>query len=255
MVSGSMSTALPAGWRHASFDEIDSTNAEAMRRIAAGERGQLWITARFQSRGRGRSGRSWSSADGSLAATLMVTPGCAPAALPQLSLLAGVATHDAIAGALPAGAQALTRLKWPNDVLIAGAKASGILVESTAVGADVVAVIGIGINIAAPPELGDRPTTSLATHGAAIDVSGMSIRLAASLATWLETWDRGARFDAVRSAWLERAGPPGMPMTVHAGGVPVSGAYVGLDIDGALLLDTTSGRQRFTFGDVALGPG
>ncbi len=246
---------LPPGWQLAAYDEIDSTNAEAMRRIASGERGPLWITAHHQSRGRGRSGRSWNSAEGSLAATLVLAPGCSAAVLPQISLVAGVAAHAAIAEALPAGARPRVRLKWPNDVLVAGAKVSGILVESTVAGGGMVAVIGTGINVAAPPALGDRPTTSLALNGATCNRPQVSAGLAASLAVWLGVWDRGAGFEAVRAAWLERAGPLGAPMTVNAGGAPVAGTYAGLDAEGALLLDTAGGRQRFTFGDVALGAG
>jgi len=246
---------FPPSWRRLSFDDIDSTNAEAMRRAVSGERGPLWITARHQTKGRGRSGRAWTSAEGSLAATLLFRPDCTLAELPQISLVAGVAAQDAIAAALPIDVRRQTRLKWPNDVLIDGAKVCGILVESTIFGSDPVAVVGIGINTAAAPKLVDRLSTGLAQHGAATASERMSTLLAAALARWLETWRAPASgFAAVRAAWLERGSRIGEAMSVHAGGAQVAGRFAGLDGDGSLLLTDEAGTLRkFTFGDVALG--
>lgn len=250
-----MSPDLPTAWRALAFDEIDSTNAEAMRRAAVGERGPAWITARFQSKGRGRSGRTWASADASLAATLLIAPTCPPASLPQLSLVAGIAAHDAIVGMLPVAARRDVRIKWPNDILIRGDKVAGILVESTIIGRTPVAAIGTGINVAAAPDLAQRQAASVAMHGGPADVSLMSSRLAASLELWIGTWAAGAAFATIRAAWLDRAGPLGEPMTVNAAGVLVAGRFAGLDLDGALLLDTGGTEPcHFTFGDVALAP-
>jgi BirA family biotin operon repressor/biotin-[acetyl-CoA-carboxylase] ligase len=246
---------FPSTWRRASFGEIDSTNAEAMRRAVSGERGPLWITAHRQTKGRGRSGRAWASAEGSVAATLLFRPDCALSELPQISLVAGVAAHDTIAAALPIDARFLARLKWPNDVLIGGAKACGILVESTIFGGEPVVVIGIGINTDAAPKLAGRLSTGLAQHGAATASERMSTLLAATLARWLETWRAPASgFAAIRAAWLDRGSPIGEAMSVHAGGERVSGRFAGLDGDGSLLLTDEAGTLRkFTFGDVALG--
>ncbi|MGD9803516.1 MAG: biotin--[acetyl-CoA-carboxylase] ligase [Hyphomicrobiaceae bacterium] len=246
---------LPRDWAHIDFEEIDSTNAEAMRRATAGERGPLWITARRQTRGRGRSGRSWTSADGSLAATLLFRPMCTLSDLPQLSLVAGVATHAAIAGVLPTEARQACRLKWPNDVLIAGAKVSGILVESAIMGTEPVVAIGIGINAGAAPILADRLASGLAEYGSQTASEDMSSRLALAVAHWLDVW-RAPRqgFAAVRTGWLERAFSVGEMMTVNAADEHVSGRFAGLNAEGSLLLtDETGTVRRFTFGDVALG--
>ena len=245
---------LPEGWTHITFDEVDSTNAEAMRRAASGERGPIWITARRQSKGRGRSGRAWASADGSLAATLLFRPDSALADLPQLSLVAGVATHDAIAAVLPAEVRPMCRLKWPNDVLIAGDKTSGILVESAIVGSEPIVAVGIGINTGAAPVLADRFASGLAQHGSVAGSALMSTLLAAALARWLAAWrEPQSGFAAVRAAWLERAFPVGESMTVHAGDERAAGHFAGLDAEGSLLLRDEAGTlRRFTFGDVAL---
>ena len=244
---------LPAGWRQVAFDEIDSTNAEALRRATAGERGPLWITARHQTRGRGRSGRAWVSADTGIAATLLMSPRGPVSALPGLSLLAGVAAHQAITAMLPDEFRRQARIKWPNDVLIGGAKVSGILVESAICGEAAVVAIGTGINITAPPSVSGRDTTALAEHGAGADPLRMSLGLARALAGWLAIWADGAGFAAVRQAWIERAGEVGEPMTVNAT-ERVEGRYAGLDADGGLMLRLASGELRkFSFGDVALG--
>ncbi len=246
------------------LDEVDSTNAEAQRRAAAGERGPLWICARAQTQGRGRSGRSWGSPRGSLAASLLFCPNVPLARLPELALVAGVATADALAallsrnlganpmGSVPAGTpKSLLRIKWPNDILLDEAKVSGILIESTRYDHDQIAILGIGINIADTPVITDRAVTSLAEHGIITTPDDLAPRLAAAISRRLDQWSDGDGFAQIRAAWLERAGPLGSGIAVNAGHGSVSGTFAGLDTDGALLFQDGMGRrQRFTFGDV-----
>lgn len=243
---------LPEGCSLARLAEVDGTNAEAMRRVLAGERGPLWIIADRQTAGRGRSGRAWSSQAGNLFASYVTTLSCPPSKAGQLSLVAGIAAIDAIrrAGEVPG-----LRLKWPNDVLIAGAKAGGILIESsTAVPQPgIVAVIGIGLNlVSAPDDLG-RSATFLAHHGLALSPVEALCFLAQAMNHWIDLWDNGAGFAHVREAWLQRAGAIGEPLTVNAARGPVSGTFAGIDEQGALLIADADGRQlSFAFGDVAL---
>lgn len=242
------------------LDEVDSTNAEAMRRASGGERGPLWLLADRQTRGRGRSGRSWQSAPGNLAATLLFEPGCPLGMLHQLSLLTGVAAHDGISAlareaSRPAGRLAL---KWPNDILVDGAKLGGILIESTTFGTTTVAAIGIGLNVASAPGIPGRASTCLASLGVALPAREVLEAISAALASRLARWDRGRNFDDIRRAWLERASPPGSEMTINTGEGPIAGRFAGLDETGALLLDCTGAAgaprttRRFTFGDVTL---
>lgn len=251
--------ALPPGHRLLAFDEIDSTNAEGMRLAGAGETGPLWIWARTQTLGRGRSGRIWTSVPGNLYASLLTRLDCPPDSVHQLSLLTGVAAHDAIrSAALRTGAAlAGLRLKWPNDVLIGEAKLAGILPESTRVPGPshaLIAVVGIGINLAGRPEGIGRTATDLAAHGCPIEPADMLGRLAAAMADWLGRWDNGAGFERVRKAWLQRAGPPGERISVNTGRELVEGSFLGIDAQGALVLRDLSGaRHRFTYGDVTLG--
>jgi BirA family biotin operon repressor/biotin-[acetyl-CoA-carboxylase] ligase len=235
------------------LDEINSTNAEALRRAAAGERGPLWIMARRQTHGRGRSGRTWQDGPGNLMATLLFEPGCPPTALHHLSLLTGVAAVDAVAPFMAQRPSPL-RLKWPNDILLGGAKLGGILVESSIFAGTTLAAIGIGINLADAPAVPGRPTASLARAAAARpSPQDVLSALDARLAHWRTIWAAGAHFDTICSAWLERAGPIGEPITVHAASGIVTGTFAGLAPDGALLVQERNGTvTRVTAGDVIL---
>ena len=139
------------------YDELDSTNAEARRRAEAGDVGPLWITAAIQTAGRGRRGRAWSTQRGNLAATLLMLTDRPAAEAAQMSFVAALAACDLADTCLGAGA---ARLKWPNDVLVHGDKAVGILVESGArPDGRLWLAVGIGVNLKHAPSGVDRPAT------------------------------------------------------------------------------------------------
>ncbi len=244
------------------LDEVDSTNVEALRRAGRGARGPMWISARRQTAGRGRSGRRWISEPHNLAATLLMVPGCGVGELHQLSLVTGVAVHDALAEVAAAGGETgsppkpALLLKWPNDVLANGAKLGGILIESTTIGGEAVAVIGIGINVAAAPHIDGKQTIALADLGIATASRELLAAVDRHLRRWCVIWANGQRFDLVREAWLERAHRPGAAISVHTGNATHHGLFAGIDETGALLVDSVPGQsntlRRFTFGDVSL---
>lgn len=234
--------------------ETDSTNAEAMRQALAGAATPLWIRADRQTRGRGRSGRPWQSDHtGNLYASLLLGLNCRPETAAQLALVTGVAVIDAIRSLNADNNMCNLRLKWPNDILIGNAKAGGILIESTRHRGILTAVIGIGLNLMGSPSDTGRAVTSLNMHNIHADPQLMLSHLQQHMDRWLGIWQEGAGFGASRQAWTARATPVGTELTVNAGVGLVSGTFQGLDDDGALLLQTSSGRQRFSFGDVTLG--
>jgi BirA family transcriptional regulator, biotin operon repressor / biotin---[acetyl-CoA-carboxylase] ligase len=237
------------------LDEAGSTNTEAFERAAAGEPGPLWIMARRQIQGRGRSGRRWQSGQGNLHASLLQRLACPQGVVHQLSLLAGVAAVEAIAEAAGKTPLSGLRLKWPNDVLIGAAKCAGILPESHSAGrtAEVVVVIGIGINLAShPPGLG-RAATDLATHGVRVTPEAMLDILAPAIQRWLAVWECGRGFAAVRDAWLVHGSSIGESLTVDTGRERIAGTFLDLDAGGALVMRDASGQERkLTFGDVTL---
>jgi BirA family biotin operon repressor/biotin-[acetyl-CoA-carboxylase] ligase len=241
-------TALAAGTRLVALDSIDSTNAEALRMARLGERGPLWITARSQTAGRGRRGRSWVSEPGNLYASLLLTDPGPAEHWPELSLVAALAVHDAVAGRIP-GLAARVALKWPNDLLIDRNKFAGILIE----GEGAAVAIGIGVNCVHHPAQTDFPATDFATAGVRTSPESVFMRLSASTMSRLEQWHRGAAFAAIRSDWLARAGALGKPIRVRSGETDVSGIFEGIDTGGRLVLRLPNGTmQTVAAGDVSM---
>lgn len=237
------------------LDVVDSTSLEAQRRAAVGERGPLWITAGTQTHGRGRSGRSFASADGALMTTLLLTCQGGAAHIPELSLVSGVAMHDAAAAVLgqDAAVRAGLRLKWPNDLLTKDGKVAGVLIECANYGSDLVAMIGMGFNVAARPNMPDRPVAALSDYAPDATAGDLLTHLRSAMQHWIGAWAWGHGFSAIREAWLERAGPAGEAMSINAGEGPVAGRYIGLAVDGALVIQDAGGAERrFSFGDVTL---
>ena len=232
------------------FEELDSTNAEARRRAEAGATGPLWITAKRQTAGRGRRGRSWETGEGNLAATLLFTTGKPPAEAAQVSFVAALAVADLADRYVPAS---LVSLKWPNDPLIAGRKTSGILVESGPAPRGLWVAVGIGVNLAHAPE--DVPATSFAQHMVAPPPKPLEAleHLAAAFERWRLLWD-SAGFPAIADAWTKRAHGLGEPCVARLGNETVEGVAEGLDPDGALRLRLADGSiRRITAGDVFFG--
>ena len=147
-----MSARLPWGYDLIHFEEIDSTMDEARRQAAKGVSGPLWIMADRQTKGRGRRSRTWESGAGNLLCTLLINPGIAAAEAAKLSFLTALCVGETLDHFL--GAAHRVRLKWPNDVLLDGRKAAGILLESVSGGGGMTEwlAIGIGINLARHPE-------------------------------------------------------------------------------------------------------
>lgn len=234
-------------------ETVNSTNAEARRRALAGEPGPLWIWSARQSQGRGRGGREWVSQPGNLFASLLIGLNCPLRVASQLALVAGIVAFDTIAKLIAYEGRSEVLLKWPNDVLLAGEKVAGMLLENVGGTNDnrSVVVIGTGINLASHPENLPQPAVSLATYGMTVTPADALEALAASTVEWLDRWGEGACFPTIRRAWLDRAGPTGRPLTVRVGSQEAEGVYGGLDADGALrLLMPGGGEYRVTAGDV-----
>jgi BirA family biotin operon repressor/biotin-[acetyl-CoA-carboxylase] ligase len=147
------------------------------------------------------------------------------------------------------------RLKWPNDLLIDGAKIAGILLESvTMPGGTNIVVIGVGVNVLHAPEGVPYPATSLRARGADVTAEALFEALAEAWVEHEAAWDGGRGFTAIRRRWLERAAGLGAPIAVRMGGEVFRGTFETIDEDGMLVLRDPAGTpRRIAAGDVHFG--
>ncbi|MGG5810006.1 biotin--[acetyl-CoA-carboxylase] ligase [Falsiroseomonas sp. CW058] len=238
---------LPDGFRLDARGAVGSTNDEAKALAAAGAPHGTVVWAGTQHAGRGRHGRTWQSLPGNLHVSLLLRPAVPLARAPELGFVGALAAADAV-DALLAGA-GRAGLKWPNDLLLDGAKLGGILCEAGAAGGMLGwLVMGIGLNLAAAPPEAPYPVTSLAARGRVVKPAAALPVVVAAVGRWMERWRDG--FDPLRSAWVDRAGGAGREMAVRHDGGLLRGRLVGLDHDGALLLGTDAGVRRVAMGEV-----
>ncbi|MFO0737873.1 MAG: biotin--[acetyl-CoA-carboxylase] ligase [Labilithrix sp.] len=232
-----------------------STNDDAKAGARAGSpHGSLWI-ADTQTAGRGRQGRRWESPPGeNLLFSLLLRIPCAPARVPPLSLVVGLAVRDAVARALGETGDDTVKVKWPNDVHVRGRKIAGILVESAVAGTRVESlIVGIGINVKTrelPPELASI-ATSVALEGGAADRAAILLDVLAGLDRDLERAAHTglgalrARLEAHDALVGKRISSDGL-----------AGIASGIDADGRLLLRGDDGTvHRVASGEVHLSVG
>jgi BirA family transcriptional regulator, biotin operon repressor / biotin---[acetyl-CoA-carboxylase] ligase len=235
------------------YDALDSTNAEARRRAEVGNLDPVWITATRQTAGRGRRGRAWETVTGNLAATLLISTEKAPGEAAQISFVAALAAADLAEACLGGG---IGRLKWPNDLMIHGRKAAGILVESgTTTTNSLWLAVGLGVNLAHSPIDVERLATSFAEFMpgpppsplAALDI------LARRFCHWQTIWESQG-FAPIATAWTERAYGLGEACEARLPNQTHRGIAEALDSDGALRLRLADGSiLRITAGDVFFG--
>jgi BirA family biotin operon repressor/biotin-[acetyl-CoA-carboxylase] ligase len=246
--------AQSAGYRLASFDQIGSTNSEALARANAGERGPMWFVTSEQTAGRGRRHRPWVAPRGNLAASVLETIDVVPATAATLGFAAGLALAAAlqeVAGSAGPG----FFLKWPNDVLAGQAKLTGILLEAEAVaGRGLAVVVGMGTNVVAAPEGLPVPATSLLALGLETTAEQLFTALSDSWAEYRGIWDDGRGFGEIRRRWLALAAGLGQPVSVHTGQTTVSGIFDTIDDTGCMIVRTSTGdRVPISAGDVHFG--
>lgn len=254
------SLARARGLRLLALESVDSTNDEARRLIEMGERGPLWVVAARQTRGRGRLGRQWISPPGNLHASFVVSAFGEAAVAPQLGFVAGVAALSALRAAT--GEIGRFALKWPNDLLLDGAKLGGILLENFSaptgdarMPAASVAIIGIGVNCAEAPRGLPFEACALTSIGPnAPGAATIFASLSDSLVETLDLWRDGEGFARVREAWLKDAAFLGAHIRVELPRETVEGRFETIDATGRLVLATRNGDRAVEAGDVSLGP-
>lgn len=240
-----MTPGLPGFFHLTALDVAASTNDVALARAAEGAPEGTLITAVHQTAGRGRRGRTWISPEGNLYLSMILSPGVDAAG--AVGFAASLAAATAVAHYAPDRDVAV---KWPNDVLLDGAKVAGLLIEAVPGRAGVV-VLGIGINVAHHPTETPYPATSLGAAGDAVPT--VEALRDAFCGAFLDIYDALRRdgFAPLRAAWLARASGVGGPITVNLEGARYDGTFAGLDEAGALVLDQGAmGMRKITAGDV-----
>jgi BirA family transcriptional regulator, biotin operon repressor / biotin---[acetyl-CoA-carboxylase] ligase len=228
------------------YASIDSTNLEARRVFEAGERGPLFLLADEQTAGRGRLDRNWASLRGNCYSTLIFPLDAEIPVVPQIGFVVALAVADVVRKHIKCNPQ----LKWPNDVLVKGAKIAGILCEVLSTQPLTIA-IGCGINVAHAPTGLSYPATCLAAEGATTtrDEVFQSYRFA--IAHWLDIWKNGQNFPAIRTAWTSLAIGIGETITMTSGTQRLTGTFETITEQGAVMLKPALGPPHILHaGDV-----
>ena len=241
-------------WEIRWFDQVDSTNAYVREQARFGAHEGLVAVADHQTEGRGRLGRRWESPPGAnLLASVLLRPNIDPADLHLCTTVVALAAMDACQVVAGVG----TLLKWPNDLLVDGAKVAGILAEAEFAGADLAAVVvGIGINVGwpSPPEAGG--TSLEAATGSPVDRRALLHALLAALGERRAGLEAAAGRRALAEEGRRRCATLGQQVRVTLEGEEITGRAVAVDDAGHLVVETPTGSRRVMAGDVVhLRPG
>jgi len=237
------------------YPETGSTNDEAYRLGLAGAEEGTVVIAESQTKGKGRLARSWHSPAGcNIYTSLILRPHLTPAVVPQISLVAGVAVAELLEQYCPGKVE----LKWPNDVLIAGKKACGILAQMKMSGSTVdfvVLGIGINVNIGAdqfPEDIRKIATTLAVSAGREISRPELIISLYENLAKWYKKLLQNG-FASIKEKWLSMAPMIGRNVQVMFRDEAVSGRALDLDEDGSLIILTAKNEKlKISAGDATI---
>ena len=243
--------ALPEIYQLVHFETVDSTNEEAKRLGAQKVVQPHWILADAQTAGRGRRGRTWQSPKGNLMTSVYLPGRIETVKAGQLSFVAGLALADTVASLI--GPDGAVSIKWPNDVLVDGAKISGILLESGAAsGAHLDWVcVGMGLNLAHYPDDTPYLATSIAAHTGHRpgNLSTLEV-LASAFESYYQQWQQFG-FSVIVTKWRQQAHNLGREITVRLENSELTGVFEDIDQTGALLLCAEDGQHHIvSAGDV-----
>ncbi len=239
------------------LDTVDSTNSAAERQLAAGGQVPLVILARTQTAGRGRRGRIWHSpAGGNLYCTFVFRPKLEPAHLQDFTLWMGLNVCELITNFC----RVEPGLKWPNDLLLGGRKAGGMLTEAR-VDADEIhdLVFGLGLNLNGrtadlPRELQHTATSLAEATGAPVELNRFAAALIGRVLSAYGSFVDGAYRDKFADLWKRYDVLRSRPVSVVQGTRTVAGTATGIDDEGSLIVRLPTGRtERFRAGEVTLG--
>ena len=226
------------------YGEITSTADAVKDDFFKATNDNFVVVADNQTVGRGRGAKSWNSHTGNLFANIVIPISGDISKYSQMSFVMGLVISDIVSN-LTDNKQ--VQVKWPNDVLVGGAKICGILLEIV----NNKLSIGVGFNVKSAPVIPDYETCSLADLGENIDKLEILKQLIERFNQWLDTWEVQG-FDVILSMWKNRAKGIGSPIKVNLADKTISGTFVDVDNNGAIILETPSGTQIINSGEVVL---
>lgn len=237
------------------LSECESTSSILLERATQGAPAGSVLVADRQTAGRGRRGRSWqSSPESSLTFSVLWRFDGGVERLSGLSLAVGIAVQRALTACGATGVQ----LKWPNDLLLGDAKLGGILIEMQSERQSMLAVIGIGLNLGLPsvdkgqPEFGFPVAALDQVLKPLPDRHQLLAEILIALAAALDRFTAGG-FAALRNEWQQSNAWQNRPVQLlHDGVVEKEGICRGVDVDGALLIESAMGVERCLSGDLSL---
>lgn len=234
-------------WRHAHLVSVGSTNECLSGHVRATGQTKLWLTADRQTAGKGRRGRPWVASEGNLNASAAFAAIAAPERATLYPFAMALAVREALCALSPQTEHRRITLKWPNDVLIDGAKCAGLLLERN--GDHIIA--GFGVNIAGVPDEVAYPAAPAQALDPQITARTLFDRLAVAVAAGLDRLDAGADGRSVIAQWRQHAHALGQPATIRLVNRTVEGRLLNVDDAGYLLVETAGGPvQRISAGDV-----
>lgn len=225
------------------FDEIDSTNSEALRVANSGAVGDFVILSKAQTGGRGTKGRHWNSLEGNLHTSILLQTEFDLKKSSQLPFLVANAVFEAINHfAKEKGIKLDIKLKWPNDVLVDNKKLAGILLESVSLQDKNYVVIGIGLNIDKAPDI-NRKVVCMKDLGFKFkNPSDFLNILMAKFEKLYMQWKSDNNFIKTRKDWMRRAYNLNKVIIVDDGLRRISGVFKEIDLDGSMRLQLAGGQ-------------
>ena len=246
-------TTKDLGRRICSLDSVNSTNSHASRLAAEGEPEGTLVISEGQTAGRGRLGRKWVSPPGvNIYMSLILRPKISPADAPLITLAAAAALTASVKNNYNLDAA----IKWPNDLLIKGKKAAGILTEMNAEPDRVRHIIlGVGIDVNMPlslfPEdIRDISTSLMLELGRKVDRAEVLCSFLQELEKFYGMLERGAR-EGILNAWRSMSCTLGRKVRVVGVGWEKTGLAKDIDASGSLILVSDGGKKEtISSGDV-----
>ena len=236
------------------FDEIESTNTEALNQAKLGAEEGLCVVARQQTKGRGRHGRTWiSEKDAGLYFSLVLRPTLETRFLPLITLMSAVVVFDVLREIY----QLKPDIKWANDVHINDRKICGVLAEMAETNKNLAIIVGIGINLKStnfPPELSETATSIEEETGEEINAEKLLESITQKFSSFYKILESENGADKIRAEWTKRSSYAfGKQVKAVLNNETIFGTTRGVEENGALRLETESGEIRIIYaGDVEI---